>query len=202
MALDRLESVYGGQDRKLADAIRNVRQGRTVEEENLYELRRFISTLEATTLVLGNKDVEGNTDALFQLAKERLAKGLLRNYVKWLMDRNASESFHSLITFLSEWIKIIESAPDSTKTNRFKMQMSTYSQVMEDKDIGARSSYQNGRPIYQTNCLWHLKERNKTEKHYLDSCNEFKKLNVQKRRDFVFKNHLCRLCLKPNHMFE
>ena len=71
-----------------------------------------------------------------------------------------------------------------------------HAQVINNVDKG---SGQNKNQFKQ-NCIWHQKQQNRIEKHYLDTCTEFKSLSVNERRDFVFRNRLCRLCLKPNHV--
>lgn len=101
-----LESVRGGEKRRVSQGIRN---GKIIDGEDLTALRRFIMTLEGSLLTI--KGANDDNEALLQLAEERLSRDLLRRYVQWTLIQKVSQSFKSLNDFLSERI-IIEEAPE------------------------------------------------------------------------------------------
>ena len=71
LCLSRLEQVYGGTERR--------RQGRIVDEENLLEVRKFISTLEAVDVALAETGESVSCHGtLYMVSKERLSQQLLR----------------------------------------------------------------------------------------------------------------------------
>ena len=189
-ALDRLDFVYGGEQRRIFQAIEGIRNGRIIDGEDLSALRRFITALEGSVLnIKGSQD----NDALLQIAKERLSCDLLRKYAQWTLTNKVRQSFQSLIDFLSEWIIVIESASEIKPKVKVRP-LAMHAQIISDKSSGPNKDQ------FKRNCIWHQRQLNKIEKHYLDTCAEFKALNVTERRDFVFKNRLCRLCLKSNHV--
>ena len=194
VALERLESEYGGRKRMVSEAIKNVRKGKIVCEEDIKEIRTFTSVLESTRIVYKDQATELDGEGpLFHCARERLSPGLLRQYLQWCNTKNVSESFVSLIDFLTQWVKILkESKPDFLKSKRSVMSNYVQSQGSKERGVGSGSSF-------QVRCVWHKKVKNVESPHYLNACDEFKSLKVEQRRDFVFKNKLCFLCLKGNH---
>ena len=194
-ALHRLEELYGGKRRLMAEAIQNVRQGRIIDEENLSDVKRFLAVLEATVVTMKETNYKGELTeggALIECAKDRMSRSFLREYTKWTISERKEASFESLINFLSEWIQILSSSM-TYKAGKAKSQvafLNTAQNTNKDKKGSTFRSY----------CLWHKIELNVSEPHYLDSCDSFKALTVKQRRDFVYKNKLCRVCLKPNHI--
>ena len=151
--ISRLEQVYGGDERHVSEVVRQVRTGKTVDEENLAELRRFVSTLEAAVVALGenNENLRG-CGTLYQCARERLSSTLAREYTRWTVEQDVSEAFSSLITFLSKWSKIIESAPQGAKS-RQRPPMISHNQMLTD----AGRNVTPKRDFLPT-CAWHQKE--------------------------------------------
>ena len=199
LCLSRLEQVYGGEDRRITEAIRRVRTGKTIDEENLPEVRRFTTTLESAEIALttSGEDVS-NHGALYHCAKERLSPSLLRTYIKWIFDTGVSESFKSLINFMTQWSKILENAPACKRIARPFMT----SHVL-DTNASTSNNIKNlsrSKEIFIPPCVYHQKEKGQNERHYLDNCALFKALSVKDRRDFTYANRLCKICLKRNHM--
>ena len=183
----------GGPERRVANAIRKVRTGRTIEEENLPEIRIFITVLEAAQIVLGYGDEElRQGGALYQCARERLSSTLTRNYLKWALEKDVNESFTSLINFLNIWSKIIEGAPSEHNYKRNRPPMMSH-MINEDK-----KTYCFNKDINV--CPWHKKEFGSNENHFLDRCAEFKALSIKQGRDFIYANRLCKICFKRNHV--
>ena len=193
--LNRLEQVYGGPERRVADAIRKVRSGRTIEEENLPELRRYITVLEAAEIALGYDDDElRQGGALYQCARERLSSSLTRNYLKWALEKDVSESFQSLTTFLTIWSKVIEGTPSEHNIKRNRPPI--LSHTIDNDKRNCRPNKDN----FVIVCPWHKKEHGSNESHFLDRCADFKALSVKQRRDFIYVNRLCKICFKKNHI--
>ena len=132
--------------------------------------------------------------ALYQCAKERLSSSLLREYMRWVVEQNASEQFSSLIKCLCQWSKIIENAPQASK--RIRPPMISHNQTLCRE---SPNNYSSTKESFVPVCAWHQKEKGVVEKHYLDRCAEFKALTVKERRDFVYANRLCKICFKRNH---
>ena len=196
IALKRLENEYGGNKRLVSEAVKNVRKGKTIHEEDAGEIRKFISILESTRIVYEDQAAElDEAGALYQCARERLASGLLRQFLQWCNNKDVSEDFNSLIDFLSQWLNIIKDSKTDNINKVFKKPpITTYSQSLKE-----RQSHVDCNSSYKVHCIWHKKEKNTEKEHYLGACDEFKLLSVEQKREFVFKNRLCFLCLKGNH---
>ena len=164
----------------------------------MIDIRNLITTLESTAISMeknGHKTELDEDGALFYYTKERLSKGLLRLYIKWTLDKERRESFHSLIEFLSEWSTVLESSSEM-KGPKMK-QMISYSQCVNE---GRRVNVGNNDKSSFPYCPFHKRKMNSIEKHYLDVCPKFKALTAKDKKEFVFNAKLCRLCLKPNHI--
>ena len=85
MALARPENQDGGNKRLVSEAVKNVRKGKTICEEDAGEIGEFIAEHAAEL------DEAGTS---FHFARERLASGQLRQFLHWCNSKDVSESFN------------------------------------------------------------------------------------------------------------
>lgn len=169
----------------MADTIQNVRTGRQVDEENASDVKKFLSILEATAITMERSSHEVELTeggALFYCAKDRMSQSMIRNYTKWTLDNNVSESFHTQTLFLSEWLKILESTAFKVKGHQTVMSYDQAASKFKRKNDSA-DKFKVLRP-------YHRSEMSQSQSYYLDMCSNFKALSIKQRRDFVFKHKL------------
>lgn len=124
--------------------------------------------------------------ALLECTKDRFSKEVLKLYLKWLADNKANDNFEAIKLFLKEEIRILSELDAKKDKKPLSYHMSTYSTSSTNKPV----------------CLCHKVIKNEIVNHYINQCELFINMNINERKNFVFKNKLCMSCLKPNHLLK
>lgn len=158
-----------------------------MKEENIHQFKLFYSKLFGATTTIKNMDAQNYLDnpELLRNLEEKLpptTKNYWVHYKAELLRRQVKVN----IDALGEWFKFELDAQFAGLSAKDVLKKNTKATVLAIDS----SSYKRDK--------WCHKCKGAVG-HYLQDCSEFKKLVVEKRRDFVKQNNICFMCLRKGH---
>lgn len=185
--ISHLEMSFGRREWILEHLILELRQLPVMKEENIHQFKLFYSKLFGAITTIRNMEAQNYLDnpELLGCLEEKLpptTKNYWIHYKAEMLRRHAKVN----IAALGYWFKFELDAQYAGLSAKDVLKKSNKATVL------AIDSSTNKREKWCHNC-------NASVGHYLQDCNEFKKLAVEKRRDFVKQNNICFLCLRKGH---
>lgn len=185
--ISHLEMSFGRHEWILQHLISELRSLPIMKEEDIHKFQLFYNKLFGAITTIRNMNADNHMDnpELLACLEEKLpptTKNYWIHYKAELSRRNSKVS----ISELGDW---------------FKYELDAQFAGLSLKDVMKKP---NKATILTINSSQTKKEKwchkcSGAVRHYLQNCNEFKKMPVDKRREFVKQNNICFMCLIKGH---
>ena len=179
LAKQRLGRRYGGERRKIAIFLEEVELFPRIRPGNALDLEKFANLLDILAINLRETDLshELGSGILYLKLQQKLNKGLLASYHRWLHDQSCVGSVSTLHTFvLNE--ATFETIADET-TRGF--------QKSDTKNVFISTKN-------QSQCIFC------EESHGLENCPVFLEADIETRSDMIRGKGLCFACFSQGHI--
>ncbi|XP_065941558.1 uncharacterized protein [Magallana gigas] len=198
-AKDRLERKFGGQRRQIMRHLEQLDSFRPIRAGNSKDLEKFADILDIAVINL--KDA-GRTDelkngSLYVKLQKKIPESLLSTYHRWVYEKKKTESVESL----REWI--LQESEFRTVANETVYGL----QVDSNNNFDSKKCSRDRNPVnvHQRSFFTNTKTFNKLcqmcqGQHGIWSCEQFKKLEVSQKWNFVRQSKLCFRCLGSGHL--
>ncbi len=185
--ISHLEMSFGRPEWILQHLISELRSLPIMKEENIHQFKLFYNKLFGAITTIRNMNADNHMDnpELLACLEEKLpptTKNYWIHYKAELSRRNLKVN----ISGLGDWFKHELDAQFAGLSLKDVMKKPNKATVL------TIDSSQTKREKWCHKC-------NGAVGHYLQNCNEFKKMPVEKRREFVKQNNICFMCLIKGH---
>lgn len=177
---------FGRPEWTLQYLISDLRSLPYMKEENIHQFKLFYNKLFGAITTIRNMDAGQYLDnpELLACLEDKLPSTTRNYWIHYKADLCRKKMKINLVT-LGEW---------------FKYELDAQYVGLSGKDVVRKSSKETVLTVNSANSQKTKKEKwcyqcNGAVGHYLKECNDFKKMTVDKRREFVKKNNTCFMCL-------
>ena len=180
IAKERLERKYGGKRRNIALYLEEITKFKPIRQNNSEDIEKLADLLDILVIKLkdSNKENELGSGVLYLQLQQKLPVNMLSNYLKWIHEKQRTESVLSLRDWIiqeSEFYKIaFETAKGVTSNPRV------------EKTFYSQSNRKNNCCICNA-------------KHSPSVCPIFLEMSTSQRWESAKSNKLCFRCLKKGH---